>query len=296
MTGGGSRWWGQAVSALRTRAPTPPHRFRGAPRCLIPPVAHRTGGFDRLRRSPCGPSPWSRTPCSVPAPCSRRHSACTVDRVRVRWRPLCWSFRRRGACAMGPHPRVDGLPVRRLLCPIRRSPRASSVRETLPPHSFPTALDIQRGVSRVRHAGRSREGCGGMGLVTPSALCGSPVPAEGQQVHLCPLLQNRASVLQRSLRRQSGVERDGLACEGREARGRLARRARHASGDAPYHRSATRHLWETSLLLMASLRGMRLTLSSGRERFTPKTHRVPVSPMVVPHSFMPFSRRTERRL
>jgi hypothetical protein len=36
-------------------------------------------------------------------------------------------------------------------------------------------------------------------LLTPSALCGSPVPAEGKQVPLCHLRQNRSCILPRSL-------------------------------------------------------------------------------------------------
>jgi hypothetical protein len=47
---------------------------------------------------------------------------------------------------------------------------------------------------------------------------------------------------------------------------------------------------------MAPFRCMLLTLQSGLERLTPRTHRVPVYPAVFPHSSMPFSRRTERTL
>ena len=57
--------------------------------------------------------------------------------LRVRWVPLFRSFRRRGAFAMGLARCVDGFPVRRLLCPIRRSSLALSFREVLPPHYFP---------------------------------------------------------------------------------------------------------------------------------------------------------------
>ena len=78
---------------------------------------------------------------------------------------------------MGAHPRVHGLPVRRRLGPIRLSSLASRCREAFLPHDFPTALDIQREVSRVPRRGREQDGVGGAFLVTPSALCGSPAPS-----------------------------------------------------------------------------------------------------------------------
>jgi hypothetical protein len=89
--------------------------------------------------------------------------------------PLLQSFRRLGACAIGTHPRVHGFPVRRLLCPSRLSSGASSFCETLPSHYFPTALPIHQGVSRVPHGRRTSNEVGGVLLLAPSALCGSPV-------------------------------------------------------------------------------------------------------------------------
>jgi len=121
-------------------------------------------------------------------------------------------------------------------------------------------LLIQRtGVSRVHHAGLKRDGLGGTFLVAPSTLCGFPVLGEGTQVRLSHLLQNRSGVLHRFLRRRSGLELDWRASQGRYARVSLPRRARRASGDAPAHLSAKRHLLETDLHLMASLRCMLLT-------------------------------------
>ena len=111
---------------------------------------------------------------------------CTVDSLRVRWGPFLRSSRRRGAFALGPCPCVDGVPVRRLLCPLRLSPGASSLREAFPPHSCPTALRIPRGVSRVPPGRRAPNEGDGVVLLAPSALCGSPIVAPRvEQVQLC---------------------------------------------------------------------------------------------------------------
>ena len=85
-----------------------------------------------------------------------------MDSLRVRWVPLLQSFHRLGAFAMGPHPRVHGFPVLRLLCPFRLSPMASNFHEAFPPHYFPTALRIPRGVSRVHRGGLQRDEVGGV--------------------------------------------------------------------------------------------------------------------------------------
>ena len=98
----------------------------------------------------------------------------TVDSLRVRWIPLLQSFHRLGAFAMGTHPRVHGFPVRRLLCPLRLSPGASSMRETFPSHSFPTALTIPRGVSRVPHGRLKWNEGGGVFLSLPLPRFAAP--------------------------------------------------------------------------------------------------------------------------
>ena len=72
------------------------------------------------------------------------HEYPPVYSLRVHWVPLFPSSQRLGAFAIIPHPGVHGFPVRRLLCPIRLSPEASSFREAFPPHDFPTALSIVR--------------------------------------------------------------------------------------------------------------------------------------------------------
>jgi hypothetical protein len=98
----------------------------------------------------------------------------TVNSLRVRWIPLLQSCHRLGAFAMGTHPRVHGFPVRRLLCPIRLSPGASSLRETFPSHYFPTALAIPRGVSRVPHGRLQWNEGGGVLLSLPLPRFAAP--------------------------------------------------------------------------------------------------------------------------
>jgi hypothetical protein len=97
----------------------------------------------------------------------------TVHSLRVRWVPLLQSFRRLGAFAMGTPPRVHGFPGLRLLCPIRLSSGASTFREAFPPHSFPTALHIPSGVSRVP-PGRLKQNEGGGVLSLPLPLFAAP--------------------------------------------------------------------------------------------------------------------------
>ena len=80
---------------------------------------------------------------------------------------------------MGIMPRVDGVTVRRLLCPIRLFVRALAVRWGLPGR-LPTRLHIPHDVSRVRCGRRKRHEVGGVFLAAPSALCGSPVGLQGR--------------------------------------------------------------------------------------------------------------------
>jgi hypothetical protein len=85
---------------------------------------------------------------------------------------------------------------------------------------------------------------------------------------------------------RGSVALDWLTPKGRWVRGRVARRARRAAGDAPSPLAATHHLLATSLRLIVSFRGMLLTRQSGLERLTPQAHRVPVYPTVFPPSDM----------
>jgi hypothetical protein len=102
------------------------------------------------------------------------HEYPPVDSLRVHWVPLFPSSHRLGAFALSPHPGVHGFPVRRLLCPIRLSPEASSFREALPPHDFPTALGIRRGTFRVPHGRLRQHAVGGVFLSLPRPLCVAP--------------------------------------------------------------------------------------------------------------------------
>src|SRR5215831_12958698 len=55
------------------------------------------------------------------------------------------------------------------------------------PCLLPTLLTIPFRLSRVHHGGLKQDDVGGVLLAAPSALCGSPVPAQGRQVCLCLL-------------------------------------------------------------------------------------------------------------
>src|SRR5713226_9310448 len=109
-------------------------------------------------------------------PCTflQLHRAFPVDSSRVRWGPLFPSSQRRGAFAVSPHPGVHGFPVLRLLCPIRLSPGAASFRQAFPPHSFPTALPISRGISRIQHGSLTRNDTGGVLISLPLPLSAAP--------------------------------------------------------------------------------------------------------------------------
>jgi hypothetical protein len=102
------------------------------------------------------------------------HASPPVDSVRVHWVPWLPSSQRRGAFALRPHPGVHSLLVRRLLCPLRLSPEASSCREACPPHSCPTARGILRGASRVPHGRRQQTAGSGVCLSWPRPRFAAP--------------------------------------------------------------------------------------------------------------------------
>ena len=102
------------------------------------------------------------------------HAAPPVDSLRVHWGPWLPSSHRLGAFALRPPPGVHGWPVRRLLCPRRRSPEAASCREALPPPSFPTALGLPRGASRVPPGRLPPNAGGGVCIAWPRPLFVAP--------------------------------------------------------------------------------------------------------------------------
>src|SRR5712691_11575301 len=62
------------------------------------------------------------------------------------------------------------------------------------PYLLPTLLHIPFRLSRVQNGGLKQDDVGGVLLAAPSALCGSPVPAQGTQVHLCLLPHGRGNI------------------------------------------------------------------------------------------------------
>ena len=85
---------------------------------------------------------------------------------------------------------------------------------------------------------------------------------------------------------------DRLTSPARSVRGHVSRRARHASGDSPWHSSAKHHILEACFFRMTPFRSMLLTLQSGLQRFTPTAQSVPAYAQVLRHSSIALSRRT----
>jgi hypothetical protein len=90
-------------------------------------------------------------------------------------------FQRLGAFARGIMPRVDGVTVRRLLCPLRLFVRAVAFRWGLP-CLLPTRLDIPHVGSRVRWRRLKRNGLGGVVTGCPFRALRLPSlpPGEGR--------------------------------------------------------------------------------------------------------------------
>ena len=101
------------------------------------------------------------------------HRYPPVYGLRVHWVPLFPSSQRLGAFAISPYPGVYGLPVLRLLCPIRLSLRALAFRWGLS-CLLPTRLDIPQEVSRVPHGRLKRNAGGGVFLSLPLPLFAAP--------------------------------------------------------------------------------------------------------------------------
>ena len=80
------------------------------------------------------------------------------------------------------------------------------------PSLLPTLLAIPSRLSRVPPGGLKQDEVGGVLRAAPSALCGSPVPAQGTQVRLC-LLPHGVRAMGRTLlpRQELGFRIDWLA-------------------------------------------------------------------------------------
>jgi hypothetical protein len=108
------------------------------------------------------------------------HSPWTA--LRVRWVPVyCFStlsLRAFAMCAVFPHSDYYAL----FDCLQGLGAFGAGL-----PCLLPTLLTIPFRLSRVHHGGLKQDDVGGVLLAAPSALCGSPVPAQGRQVCLCLL-------------------------------------------------------------------------------------------------------------
>ena len=226
------------------------------------------------------------------------HRSPPADSLRVHWGPLLPSSHRRGACAGSPHPGVRGFPTLRLLWPIRLSSLASRFRDALPPHSFPTALRLHRGVSRVPHGRRQQHDVGGVFLSLPLPLFAAPQVLDSGEdrvlsVTIAPVSGGHWSVLSPLV---DDCGRAWLTAQTRSVRGSVPRRAfprfrgctisflsqaPPLEGVSPAHGAFQEH---AAHLIKWS---MMLSSNGSLGACTPK---------VFPHSPMPRARRTERTL
>ena len=85
---------------------------------------------------------------------------------------------------------------------------------------------------------------------------------------------------------------DRLTSQARYVRGHVSRRARHASGDSPWHSSAKHHILEACFFRMTPFRSMLLTVQSGLHSLAPRAQSVPAYAQVLRHSSLALSRRT----
>jgi hypothetical protein len=172
-------------------------------------------------------------------------------------------------------------------------PEASGFRWGLP-YLLPTPLHILQEASRVHNAGLKQNAVGGVLLNAPSPLWGSPIFLQGSirwtwsPMHSHPM--EEAWGLRMSQRPSHRL--DGLTSQARSVRGHVSRRARHASGDAPWHSSAKHHILEACFFRMTPFRSMLLTLQSGLQRLAPRAQSVPAYAQVLRHSCIALSRRT----
>ena len=226
------------------------------------------------------------------------HRYPPVYSLRVHWVPLCPSSHRLGAFAISPHPGVHGFPVLRLLCPIRLSMRALAFRWGLPYLLTHSPSHPSRSLPCSTWKTQTERDRWRVPLLAPSALCGSPVFGQRvEQVDLCHLchrlrwteVPTRSARICFLARLADSIDK---VCQGQRSTEGLS----HASGDSPYRSSAkppplaglspahgafqehAAHTIEWSMMLSSN---------GSLGACTPK---------VLPHSSMPLSRRTERRL
>jgi hypothetical protein len=123
-----------------------------------------------------------------------------------------------------------------------------------------TLLHIPFRLSRVHNGGLKQDDVGGVFLAAPSALCGSPVPAQGKQVHLCPLPHGDGNIhVSGRLPKLLGLRLDWLTYQARYVRVSVPRRAMHASCESPCHLLVKHHVLSSCLPLMTPFRAMLLT-------------------------------------
>jgi hypothetical protein len=128
-----------------------------------------------------------------------------------------------------------------------------------------TPLRIHQEISRVQHGQLKQNDVGGVFLLVPSALCGSPVFPWGKTgLPMSPRPTASPGQHWSLLSRVSHEFRlYWLTSQTRYVRVYVPRRTMHASGDSPYRSSAKHHLLRACLSLMAPFRSMLLTLQSG---------------------------------
>ena len=207
---------------------------------------------------------------------------------------LCTLYSQRlGAFASSPHPDVRGFPTLRLLCPIRLLSRASGFRMGLPTPTVHSPYHPLRSLP-CSLVGLKQDAVGGVWSMASSALCGSPVVPPGRTgVPVSPSTKRDGDFVLAFL--PAGM--CGRSLTGRHHKQGMSGclfpvRLGTLRVDSPWHLSAKHCFLETCFLLTAPFRSMLLTLSSGRQRLTPRAHGVPVYPRVLPHSSCALSRRT----
>ena len=133
-------------------------------------------------------------------PFRQLHGTFTVVSLRVRWVPLyhfpTLSLRAFAMCAVFPcsdyYAQFDCL-------------QGLGDFGTGLPCLLPTLLAIPFRLSRVQNGGLKQDDVGGVLLAAPSALCGSPVPAQGTQVRLCLLPHGRRNFHVSDLTSQTSI-------------------------------------------------------------------------------------------